>query len=271
VLFVPGSDRAALRAALESGPDALVVDREDTVTPARKHAARALAVAFLGARRAGAPGAGSRRIPSVALALLTGAACAHHHPVPRSPAVPVPVGYEETGQASWYGHPYHGRETSSGQVYDMRQMTAAHRTLPFDTWVLVENRDNGRTVEVRINDRGPFAAGRILDLSYAAARVLGAVEPGVIPVRLRVIATAGRTEPRGALTIQVAAFADESKAIALERELAAKGVDAGVRRAELGDRVLYRVRAGHFARRADAGLYARRLAALGYTVLVTAE
>ncbi len=205
------------------------------------------------------------------LALLTGAACAYHHPVHRSPAVPVPVGYEETGQASWYGHPYHGRETSSGQVYDMRQMTAAHRTLPFDTWVLVENRDNGRTVEVRINDRGPFAAGRILDLSYAAARVLGAVETGVIPVRLRVIATAGRTEPRGAFTIQVAAFADETRAIALERELAAKGVDAGVRRAELGDRVLYRVRAGRFTRRADAGHYARRLAALGYTVLVTPE
>ena len=177
---------------------------------------------------------------------------------------------EETGQASWYGHPYHGRETSSGQVYDMRQMTAAHRTLPFDTCVLVENRDNGRTVEVRINDRGPFAAGRILDLSYAAARVLGAAEAGVIPVRLRVIATPGRSQPR-AFTIQVAAFADEATAIALERELAAKGVDAGVRRAALGDRVLYRVRAGRFERRADAGRYARRLAALGYTVLVTPE
>jgi len=154
----------------------------------------------------------------------------------------------------------------------MRQMTAAHRTLPFDTWVLVENRDNRRTVEVRINDRGPFAAGRILDVSYAAARVLGAVETGVIPVHLRVIATPGRTAPRGAsFTIQVAAFADETRAIALERELAAKGVDAGVRRAELGDRVLYRVRAGRFPRRADAGHYARRLAALGYTVLVTSE
>ena len=204
------------------------------------------------------------------LALLTGAACAHHHPVPRSPVAPVPVGWEETGQASWYGHPYHGRETSSGQVYDMRQMTAAHRTLPFDTCVLVENRDNGRTVEVRINDRGPFAAGRILDLSYAAARVLGAAEAGVIPVRLRVIATPERSQPR-AFTIQVAAFADEATAIALERELAAKGVDAGVRRAALGDRVLYRVRAGRFERRADAGRYARRLAALGYTVLVTPE
>jgi rare lipoprotein A len=208
----------------------------------------------------------------VTLALLAGAACAHHHPVPRSPAVPVPVGFEETGQASWYGHPYHGRETSSGQVYDMRQMTAAHRSLPFDTWVLVENADTGRMVEVRINDRGPFAEGRILDLSYAAARVLGAVASGVIPVRIRVIATPGqRTEPRGAFTIQLGAFADEARAIALERELAGKGVGAGVRRAEIGDRALYRVRAGRFASRADAGRYARRLAALGYTVLVTPE
>ena len=85
------------------------------------------------------------------------------------------------------------------------------------------------------------------------------------------IATPGRTEPRGAFTIQVAALADEASAIALERELAARGVDAHVRRAALGDRVLYRVRAGRFERRADAGRYARRLAALGYTVLVTPE
>ena len=92
-----------------------------------------------------------------------------------------------SGQASWYGHPHHGRRTSSGEIYDMNKLTAAHRTLPLGTRVLVTNLDNGRTVEVRINDRGPFRRNRVLDLSYAAARQLGAVGEGVIPVTLKIV------------------------------------------------------------------------------------
>ena len=92
-----------------------------------------------------------------------------------------------SGQASWYGHPYHGRRTSSGEIYDMNKLTAAHRTLPLGTRVLVTNLDNGRTVEVRINDRGPFRKNRVLDLSYAAAQRLGAVGEGVIPVTLKIL------------------------------------------------------------------------------------
>jgi rare lipoprotein A len=91
------------------------------------------------------------------------------------------------GQASWYGHPHHGRRTTSGEVYDMNKLTAAHRTLPLGTRVLVTNLDNGRTVEVRINDRGPVRRDRVLDLSYAAARRLGALGEGVIPVSLRIL------------------------------------------------------------------------------------
>ena len=91
------------------------------------------------------------------------------------------------GQASWYGRPHHGRRTSSGEIYDMHKLTAAHRTLPLGTRVLVTNLDNGRTVEVRINDRGPFRKNRVLDLSYAAARQLGAVGEGVIPVTLKIV------------------------------------------------------------------------------------
>ena len=91
------------------------------------------------------------------------------------------------GEASWYGHPHHGKPTSSGEIYDMHKLTAAHRTLPLGTRVLVTNLDNGRTVEVRINDRGPFRRGRILDLSFAAARRLGAVGEGVIPVTLKIL------------------------------------------------------------------------------------
>jgi rare lipoprotein A len=103
------------------------------------------------------------------------------------------MGYEERGEASWYGVPYHGRRAASGEIYDMNQMTAAHRTLPFDTRVWVESLVDGTGVELRINDRGPFkdTDRRIIDVSYAAARLLGVVGPGVIPVRLRVVAMPG--------------------------------------------------------------------------------
>src|SRR2546426_4523668 len=121
---------------------------------------------------------------AVAIVLLAG--CARPRPAVLPP-VPARIGYEETGRASWYGNPFQGGGTASGEVYDMGEMTAAHRPLPLNTWLIVENLDNRRTVEVRVNDRGPFAGSRILDLSYGAARLLGATGPGVIPIRLRVI------------------------------------------------------------------------------------
>ncbi|MGH7426115.1 MAG: septal ring lytic transglycosylase RlpA family protein [Candidatus Methylomirabilales bacterium] len=138
------------------------------------------------------------RLRKILLAVQTGvlvfllASCAGRQTAPgpgNQTAHPAATGYEETGEASWYGHPYHGRRTASGEIFDMYQMTAAHPSLPFGTWIVVENRANGRSVKVRINDRGPNRSRRILDLSYAAARVLGAIEPGVIRVRLRVIAS----------------------------------------------------------------------------------
>src|SRR5262245_18771443 len=85
---------------------------------------------------------------------------------------------EQTGQASWYGRQHHGKRTASGEIYDMYQLTAAHRTLPLGTRVRVTNLENGRTVDVRINDRGPFVRGRLLDLSRAAAERLGAIGDG---------------------------------------------------------------------------------------------
>jgi rare lipoprotein A len=101
------------------------------------------------------------------------------------PAQPRPA--IETGRASWYGEAHHGRPTANGERFDMNALTAAHRTLPFGTRLRVLNLDNDREVEVRINDRGPVAAGRIIDLSYAAARALGAVGTGIVPVRLTVV------------------------------------------------------------------------------------
>jgi rare lipoprotein A len=100
---------------------------------------------------------------------------------------PRPRPAAETGRASWYGEAHHGLPTASGERFDMNALTAAHPTLPFGTRLRVVNLDNDREVEVRINDRGPAAPGRVIDLSYAAARALGAVGAGIVPVRLTVL------------------------------------------------------------------------------------
>jgi rare lipoprotein A len=111
-------------------------------------------------------------------------------PVPTTP--PAPSTTEQRGLISWYGHPHHGRPTASGEVYDMHGMTAAHKTLPFGTWLEVENLDGGQTTRVRVNDRGPFVQGRILDVSRSAAVALGMMGSGVIRGRFRVIPAPGR-------------------------------------------------------------------------------
>lgn len=97
------------------------------------------------------------------------------------------AGYVEQGIASWYGSDFHGRPTASGTIYDQFKLTAAHRLLPLGSVVRVTNAENGREVEVVINDRGPFIKGRIIDLSYAAAEQLGGVNPGTLPVVVEVI------------------------------------------------------------------------------------
>jgi rare lipoprotein A len=158
--------------------------------------------------------------------------------LPASPAAP---GATETGAASWYGEPYHGRRAASGEVYDMEQLTAAHRTLPFQTWVEVTNLTNGRLVEVRITDRGPFVEGRIIDVSLAAARELDMVRAGVVPVSLRVIEPPGpRQEARDAVAAEPLPF---EEAPPPETSPAAAPAPAGPR---------YAVQAGAFADRARA-------------------
>jgi len=101
-----------------------------------------------------------------------------------------PLGYSETGKASWYGTYFHGRRTASGEIYDMYDYTAAHKRLPFGTLVQVENMANHRQVVVRINDRGPFVRGRIIDVSYTAAQELGMIQSGTARVRLKVLPVA---------------------------------------------------------------------------------
>src|SRR5499427_5247287 len=106
------------------------------------------------------------------------------------PAPPPVVGGVQVGVASWYGPGFHGNRTANGEIYDQFELTAAHRTLPLGTRAMVTDLDNGRSVEVRINDRGPFVDGRVIDLSYAAARTIGMIGPGTSRVRIDVLGKA---------------------------------------------------------------------------------
>jgi rare lipoprotein A len=125
----------------------------------------------------------------------------------------------EEGKASWYGAPFHGRQASNGEIYDMNKLTAAHRTLPFNTIVRVTNTANGKSTTVRITDRGPFVDNRIIDLSYAAAKELGSVGPGVVPVRLEILSA---IDPNaGFFTVQIGAFRDRANAEKLRDRLSA--------------------------------------------------
>lgn len=174
----------------------------------------------------------------------------------------------EVGLASWYGVPYHGRRTSSGEVYDMYQLTAAHRDIPLGSWVEVTNLTNGRSLTVRINDRGPFVDGRVIDLSYASAVLLGVTGPGVVPVRVR-LAEAPQGGPGPArYSVQVASFTAEPNAQALKAELEHKVPGVHLVKALIGGDVYYRIRVGQFGSRAEAKTTAERLASLGYRVLI---
>lgn len=136
-----------------------------------------------------------------------------------TPAAPIVDG--ETGMASWYGHPYHGRASASGEIYDMEQMTAAHRTLPFGTMVRVHDLDNEKTVDVRINDRGPFVDGRIIDLSHAAARAIEMIGPGIARVQLEILNAPPLVEPPQ-FGVQVGAFRNRENAERLRQAMAAR-------------------------------------------------
>jgi rare lipoprotein A len=127
----------------------------------------------------------------------------------------APIAAVETGLASWYGNPYHGRAAANGEIYDMDKLTAAHRTLPFGTMVRVTRTGSGQSVEVRITDRGPFVEGRIIDLSRAAARAIDLIGPGVGEVRVEpvsVLASAASVPASGLFAVQVGAFREKDRA-----------------------------------------------------------
>lgn len=181
-------------------------------------------------------------------------------------------GYREVGKASWYGRKFHGRKTASGETYNMHLPTAAHRTLPLPTIARVTNLDNGRTTQVRINDRGPFVDTheRIIDLSYGAAKRLGVDETGL--ARVRVVALKGpgeadaaaETGEDAALYLQVGAFREEGNAARLKRRL--RGMDLSrvvVTTGDLAGDPVYRVRIGPLPDVARADHLAQRLRSAG--------
>jgi rare lipoprotein A len=134
-----------------------------------------------------------------------------------TPPVPPRIGDTEEGVASWYGHPYHGRVAADGEIYDMEKMVAAHRTLPFNTWVRVRNLANDMTAEVRIIDRGPFVNGRIIDLSHAAAQQIALIGPGIAKVRIEVIQAPPSAPAHFA--VQVGAFRQRESAERIRRTM----------------------------------------------------
>lgn len=215
-------------------------------------------------------------LPALLLLYLIGTACTFHRG-----GVHVEQGHRvEYGRASWYGKDFHGRRTANGEIYDMYKISAAHKTLPLGTRVKVTNRNNGRTVTARINDRGPFVRGRIIDLSYGGAKALGMVEAGVVPVKVEVLSlgdnhyykAGGQPVPSPLrFTVQVGSFLREGNAQALKRSLAARFKDVYIYRWDDSRRVYFRVRVGRFAREADARLMARKLKAARFSTFVTAE
>ncbi len=183
----------------------------------------------------------------------------------RAPEPPGPT-YVERGIASWYGHPFHGRRTASGERYDMDRMTAAHKTLPFGSRVEVENLDNGRRVQVVINDRGPFVRGRIIDLSRKAAREIEMIGPGTARVEIRWVAGPEPLPAAEAYLVQAAAFREEHRARELAGRLEAAGEEAKID----SEGSWHRVVLGPFRNRDDARRAMDRLRALGVDAWIRA-
>ncbi len=188
-------------------------------------------------------------------------------------------GGAETGLASWYGRDFHGRPTASGEPFNMYAMTAAHRTLPLGTIVMVTNLDNGKKAKVTINDRGPFVRGRIIDLSYGAAKRLDMVDDGVAMVRIE---TLGRDRRyvryikvaeggSGPYTIQLGAFTEKDNAERLKEALGWRHRGVYITKATVHGRTYYRVRMGSFSSRDRAYELAKDLAGEGYEVAIMRE
>jgi len=204
------------------------------------------------------------------------------------PAPPPVVGGVQVGVASWYGPGFHGNRTANGEIYDQYEMTAAHPTLPLGTRAMVTNLTNGRSVEVRINDRGPFVDGRAIDLSYAAARTLRMIGPGTARVRIDVLGVAlapprppapapplvptlVRDVPTSLFLVEVASLSDAGRAEHLANVLKSRLPETFVSPLPGGAGTYYRVRIGPFPLRDAAVARAERVTRLGYPAIIVEE
>lgn len=194
--------------------------------------------------------------------------------------IPDAEGFTEHGVFSWYGEKFHGRPTANGEIYDMYKQSAAHKTLPMGTWVRAVNLANGKEIVVRINDRGPFIKGRILDLSYGAAKELDLIGCGVAQGKIVALApqaegvrTASGGAPAldvqplqtGVFSVQVGAFSDRNLAVRLADRLRVLFDDVTVSAHAAGDGgLIHRVRVSKFDTLDKAGEVERRLAAMGF-------
>ncbi len=170
----------------------------------------------------------------------------------------APGSYVEQGLASWYGVPYHGRRAADGEIYDMYKLTAAHRTLPFNTIVRVTNLSNGERVDVRITDRGPFVEDRIIDLSLAAARAIEMVVTGTTRVRLEII-SAPAIPANGDFAVQVGAFADRANAERLRDQLSPRYQPISIQDSIGPNGKVFRLRIGSVPTEAEARKLASKL------------
>ncbi|CUS34839.1 SPOR domain-containing protein [Candidatus Nitrospira nitrificans] len=170
-----------------------------------------------------------------------------------------PVGFVERGTASWYGPGFHGNRTANGERYDMYKLTAAHRTLPLGSVAIVHSLISGRHITVRINDRGPFAKGRILDLSLAGAQVLGMVGNGTDQVEIRVVDYHPQPEGMGVLRVQVGAFTALQNARALLAHVQRDFADGRIIQVDLPEGRRYRVQIGRFLIESEAQIAVGRL------------
>jgi rare lipoprotein A len=181
------------------------------------------------------------------LAVLVAAGCGGKRPARASISsgpTPVPGSYVEQGIASWYGVPFNGRHAANGEIYDMNKPTAAHRTLPFGSMVRVTNLDNGRQTQVRIIDRGPFVQGRIIDLSFGAARSVDMVGSGIAHVKLELLSAASVPVGLGNFTVQVGAFTQRGNAERLRDRLKARYDPIFIHEYDAPGGPFYRVKVG---------------------------
>ena len=178
----------------------------------------------------------------------------------------------QTGIASWYGPGFHGKATASATIFNQNELTAAHPTLPLGSRVMVTNLENGNSTEVIINDRGPFAKGRIIDLSFAAGKTLGMIEPGTVPVRLEVIDSGPhkiQSVPNSLnYTLQLGAFSQLRNARYLHERLSRSHVEVSIVPLQARDAMYYRVQLGTFINRNAAEERAHQLSQAGFAVII---